>query len=734
MAASELLIRLGLDDKRFYGALSSAENRIKRFGNQLEGLGKDLTARVSLPIAGIGIAAVNAFAKFEKLEKGLQAITGSAEETQAQLARLRELAQNPGIDLQAAVQGSIRLQSVGFEAAQAEEALLAFSKAVTVSGGNADDLNEVVRQLAQINSSGRITREDFGVIQDRVTGIGLALETAFGTTNIEAIRNSGISAQEFTARLVQGINATEAFQNAQGGLGNAIDNFRQSITQSLVSLGKSIDNNIKLQQVLESVSAFVERVTQGFQNLNPTVQTVIVIAAGLTAAIGPLLLAGGALIKSILAMKVAFTVLTGPIGLVITAVGAAIATFVGFYRSSERFRATINGIGASLKAFALSIFDGLKAVIAPFGKLLEGDIRGAAQGFAQAFEKGNPVALFRNAGQAAGDAYRTAFDQTLTDARAAEQAASLAERVTPDSPTSAFGNFAAVQTPAAAGTGAEQVADQVVQQETALTRLARAQEVAALSGGFLTRQTDLQLESVRRYVQLQPEVENFYASYRNGLEAIVDKQAVFGESVNVLNEQFQFTQQALESAIATYGAYSEEVSVLTSEYNRLNEALATQAQLNEQNAQTYQAAASAFSAASSSQVRSLRDVANAAISASAQVVRAKIQEAVAAWIADSFTKLGVFGAVLAAGAGAVVGGVFSAAVNKISIPALAEGGLVTRPTLALIGEAGPELVTPLNKVGDVMGGGGYGEFVVRGSDLVLVMERASQEGSRIRGF
>ncbi len=39
------------------------------------------------------------------------------------------------------------------------------------------------------------------------------------------------------------------------------------------------------------------------------------------------------------------------------------------------------------------------------------------------------------------------------------------------------------------------------------------------------------------------------------------------------------------------------------------------------------------------------------------------------------------------------------------IPALADGGIVTRPTLALIGEAGPEAVVPLNRANSIGGGG-----------------------------
>jgi hypothetical protein len=42
------------------------------------------------------------------------------------------------------------------------------------------------------------------------------------------------------------------------------------------------------------------------------------------------------------------------------------------------------------------------------------------------------------------------------------------------------------------------------------------------------------------------------------------------------------------------------------------------------------------------------------------------------------------------------------------IPALAEGGIVKRPTLALVGEAGPEAVIPLNRA---MGGGMAGNTI-----------------------
>ena len=59
----------------------------------------------------------------------------------------------------------------------------------------------------------------------------------------------------------------------------------------------------------------------------------------------------------------------------------------------------------------------------------------------------------------------------------------------------------------------------------------------------------------------------------------------------------------------------------------------------------------------------------------------------------------------AAGASGNIGALIRRIANQIKIPSMAEGGIVTRPTLALIGEAGPEAVIPLSRAGRARGGG-----------------------------
>lgn len=80
----------------------------------------------------------------------------------------------------------------------------------------------------------------------------------------------------------------------------------------------------------------------------------------------------------------------------------------------------------------------------------------------------------------------------------------------------------------------------------------------------------------------------------------------------------------------------------------------------------------------------------------------------------------------------VVGGKSFSFPQMPTIPALADGGIVTRPTLALVGEAGPEAVIPLNRA---MGGGMGVTVIVEGSvisegDLIERVRQGLVESQR----
>ena len=78
-----------------------------------------------------------------------------------------------------------------------------------------------------------------------------------------------------------------------------------------------------------------------------------------------------------------------------------------------------------------------------------------------------------------------------------------------------------------------------------------------------------------------------------------------------------------------------------------------------------------------------------------------------------------------------------------SVPKFANGGIVSGPTMGMMGEypgakANPEVIAPLDKLQGMMGQGGAqnvnvgGEFKINGQDLVVALQRADRNRSRIK--
>jgi hypothetical protein len=105
---------------------------------------------------------------------------------------------------------------------------------------------------------------------------------------------------------------------------------------------------------------------------------------------------------------------------------------------------------------------------------------------------------------------------------------------------------------------------------------------------------------------------------------------------------------------------------------------------------------------------------------------------------ETLTKWAVANPALAivAGIGLVAAG---AALKNLTFdgPKFAQGGIVTGPTIGLVGEAGKEAIIPLSKLPDMIGGKGGGTVVVnstlgvRGRELVALITTESKRFNRI---
>jgi hypothetical protein len=107
-------------------------------------------------------------------------------------------------------------------------------------------------------------------------------------------------------------------------------------------------------------------------------------------------------------------------------------------------------------------------------------------------------------------------------------------------------------------------------------------------------------------------------------------------------------------------------------------------------------------------------------------------------VAELFKNPGTWPAALVAGVAAIAAGAaLKSKLNSQKATAFANGGIVSGPTMGLVGEYpgaqnNPEVIAPLDKLKSMIGGGGGGTFVLRGQDLLLATNRA-QKASNLKG-
>ena len=155
--------------------------------------------------------------------------------------------------------------------------------------------------------------------------------------------------------------------------------------------------------------------------------------------------------------------------------------------------------------------------------------------------------------------------------------------------------------------------------------------------------------------------------------------------------------------------------------------------------------ANAMAQSASEGATSMRELAQAAISAGLKIIRSYIQQGVASAVSKALTSVPFpFNIAAGAAAGSVASVLFTNLISKIGVNGFARGTAFAPGGMALVGEKGPELVNiprgsqvvsnmRTNRLLEGMGQSGgvmQGEFTVRGTDLVLVLERAQSKQGR----
>lgn len=282
---ASLNVSIGASIAELQKGLKSAERELRASGARLSKVGAEISTGLSIPLALAGVGAIKAAGDMESLTLALQSQLGSVEAAKKEFDLLNQAAKNPGLGVEQAVLGSIRLQGVKFSADEARKVLIEMGNAIARTGGTAENLDSVTKQFAQMSSKGRVLQSDISVIAESMPALSGLMQAAFGTTNVEAIRDMGVSGKEFVLQITK---AAEALPRVEGGIKNSIGNAMDSLKQSAAKVGLAINQAFNITGALETFAGFLQGIAEGFTSLNPVVQKIIIAFAGIVVVIGPI--------------------------------------------------------------------------------------------------------------------------------------------------------------------------------------------------------------------------------------------------------------------------------------------------------------------------------------------------------------------------------------------------------------------------------------------------------------
>ena len=316
-----IFVEVGADLSKFQSGMKKMDMGLSGIGKKISNFGKNLTMKITLPLAGVAGAAIKTASdaeemqsKFQSVFKGLSDETGKWAEQQADdlnrsqyafkgyLAQLQDTFVPMGIARNKAADLSKEVMSLGVDLAsfnnEAEPEVI--NNLTSALVGN----HEAVRKFGVVITESSLKQELFNMGIKGGTKAASEQEKMMARLNI--IMDSTKDAQGDAAR------TSGSFANQMRGLKADLEETAVEIGQHLIPIAQDLINAVK-------------PLIRGFGELDVKQQKTILTIAGIVAGIGPLLFGLGNMMKGISGVSKALSFMAAnPVILGITAITAAI--------------------------------------------------------------------------------------------------------------------------------------------------------------------------------------------------------------------------------------------------------------------------------------------------------------------------------------------------------------------------------------------------------------------------
>ncbi len=390
-------IKFQVDLKDFSTEMQTALRSIDKFGQKMQSVGRGMSAAITLPVLAAGGAAIKLASDYEEsLNKVNVAFGGSSTEVKDFAKTTLQsfgIAEGTALDM-ASTFGDMGT-SLGLSTQQASK----MSTSLVGLAGDLSSFKNIGIDQANTALSGIFTGETeslkkLGIVMTEANLQSFAYSQGI-QTNIKDMDQASKVQLRYNYIMSVTKNAQGDFARTSGGAANQMRIFQESMKQ----LGQQFGSII-----LPAFTGVVQKLNgliTAFGQLSPETKKIIVIVAGLAAAIGPLLFAMGAVASAIPAITAGFAALTGPVGLVIAALAAVAYVVIDNWDVIKKYLVDIANYFVDLYNNSIAVRTGVEYVIFAFktlwteiksvGKLLAAvftfDISGVKKALSEGFNE-----------------------------------------------------------------------------------------------------------------------------------------------------------------------------------------------------------------------------------------------------------------------------------------------------------------------------------------------------------
>ena len=641
---NDLIVTIGAQTKQFDKALGASMSKMRNFGRNTKRLGESMTRSLTMPIAGLGLAAVKSAADLEAMETSFISLTGGAKEAADMMQNLNEFTAKTPFQIEAVAKSARQLIASGTGINDVNEQLQFLGDIAATSG---QPIDEIAAIFAKVNAKGKVELENLNQLAERGIPIFTALADATGLP-ADKLGAGAVSVEQFNNTLkgfaTEGGFAAGAMERlsetAAGKFSTALDNLKLAGAELAEDLMPVVKN------LIDGFTSFLQRI----QAMTPESKKLALQIAAVAAAIGPLLVIVPQFISGLQLARTAFLALNvammaNPFAIVATGIGLVVGGLILMNSKTEEAATAIDKLAQANKDLSLEEQKrNIKSAIDNQQKLVD-------------LLKAEKEAKDKIAEKFGGKAIKEQKEANAAFAAANEELQKMQEML------------AGVQ-------------QKFEEEAEAALRAARATEEAMkkVRESYMTAVEPLTIEG-----DIDTGVTPRLKKMKEG---IVD----LGQGLN------EFQQRASDFAFGLQAAFEGVFSSIIDGTFNFGEVM----------------------------INTLK----------------KIAAKAAALTAVFFVLSALTGG--ATGVAEITGGMAGLKhflAGAFGLPTMAEGGLFTGSSLALIGEGSgtssinPEVVAPLDKLQSMMGGQAVQVTgKISGRDILLTSERNAIDRNRVRGF